>query len=265
MAKIKEIEVRPVYAVKEKAQQYHLFHSDHDTVAVMVHGFTGSPYDMRELAEYLFERGVDSVSVRLAGHGTHIKELMNTSYDDWLASVEESIQDIKKSGKRIFLVGYSFGANIALDIASRAPEDYAGIICLGTSIIWRAKAYYFPLYYLFRALGIKKIRKPYVRRKEIEVFESLGNYADFPVKGLGMFRDVVKKRTRKQLHQITTPILIVHSSNDRISHPRSSEFLFDNVGSTYKEMFVLPDMNHNPLRSESRDKIFHKIVQFMMG
>ena len=253
------------HPVKEKAQSFMLRNPNSDSIAVLVHGFTGSPYDMKELADFLYGHGIDVAVARIAGHGTHIEDLMSTNYEHWYQSVSDFVDEVAKEGKRIFLVGYSFGANILLDLASRDPKRYKGVICLGPSIYWHRRFYYFVLYNLFRLLGIKKIRKPYVPKYKIEAWEATGNYADFPTNGLGEFRDTINDRIRTVLPQVTTPMLIVHSKGDRISDPRSSEYLFEHIGSDYKEMFMLPELNHNPLRSENKNKIFERVLQFIQS
>ena len=254
-----------VYPIKEKAQPYYLTSENNDSVAVLIHGFTGSPNDMRELADFLFSRGIDAYAVRVAGHGTHIDDLMQTTYEDWLASVKNVVDELHGSGKRIFLVGYSFGANLVLDLAAKDPKLYEGIVCLGTSIYWRSRAYYYILYNIFRLFGIKKVRKPYVPKYNIETFEAAGNYAVIPTNGLGRFRDFVRHHTRRKLHQVTTPVLIIHSRDDRISDPKSSDYLFEHIGSQYKEMFVLRELNHNPLRSDNKNTIFERVVHFIQN
>ncbi len=251
------------HPVKDKAKPYNYLHRDNDTVAILIHGFTGSPYDMKELADFLYSQGIDVMVARLAGHGTDIDDLIQSNYQDWMESVEAVANEAAASGKRIVLIGYSFGANIALDLARRYPDRFKGIVCLGPSIFWKWRTYYFILYHVFRLFGISKVRKPYVSKYRVEAYESTGNYASFPTNGLGHFRDSVKQVTRKHLREVTVPILIIHSRDDRISHPRSAEYIFDNVGSVYKEMFILKELNHNPLRSENKNKIFQKVTHFI--
>ncbi|OGY92911.1 MAG: hypothetical protein A3B31_00930 [Candidatus Komeilibacteria bacterium RIFCSPLOWO2_01_FULL_53_11] len=251
------------HPVKEKAQPFVHRHANSNSIAILIHGFTGSPYDMRELADFLHNQGVDVMAVRLAGHGTNIEDLMAMNYEDWVLSVDAVVREAEKESKRIFLIGYSFGANLALELASRNPKRYDGIVCLGTSIYWQQRWYYFVLYHLFKLFGIDKVRKPYVPKFQIESWESTGNYADFPTKGLGEFRDIVTKRTQDLLPRVTTPVLILHSRGDRISHPKSSDYVFEHVNSQYKEMFVLPELNHNPLRSENKDRIFNRVARFI--
>lgn len=257
--------VNEKHQVKEKAQPYVRKHGGDKNIAILVHGFTGSPYDMRELADFLYSHDIDVAVARIAGHGTHIKDLMETKYEHWYESVERFAEEVTGNSKRAYLVGYSFGSNIILDLAYRHPGRFKGVVCLGPSIYWHKRAYYKVLYTLFKIIHVHKVKKPYVRRHQVTEWESTGNYAEFPTYGLGEFRDVITSRTKKILSGVKTPTLIIHSRGDRISHPRSSDYLFEHLGSEYKEMFVLPDLNHNPLRSENKDKIFQRVLGFIQA
>lgn len=251
------------YPVKKKAEPFFYKNAANDTVAVLVHGFTGSPNDMRELADYLFQKGIDVYAVRLAGHGSHYSDLIQTSHADWWLSVRDAVTEVEKTHRRIFLIGYSFGSNIILDLAARNPEKYNGIICLGVSIFSRIHKAERLMYYFFRAIGKKKWRKPYVPKGKIESFESGGNYAHIPIKNARDVYHFIDSYTKNELPRVTTPALIIHSRDDKISHPKSSEYLFEHLGSKQKEMFILNEPNHNPLRSDNKNKIFERVVNFI--
>ena len=51
--------------------------------ALVVHGFTGNPSSMREIAKLLADAGFDVELPRLAGHGTSVEEMMTTRWADW--------------------------------------------------------------------------------------------------------------------------------------------------------------------------------------
>src|SRR2546429_9501847 len=58
---------------------------------LLVHGFTGTPEEMRPLGEALAARGFPVYAVLLAGHGTDVAELARTCWTDWFASVEAGV------------------------------------------------------------------------------------------------------------------------------------------------------------------------------
>jgi len=254
---------KELHPIKKKAETF-FYQGDHnDSVAILVHGFTGSPNDMRDLADFLFSNDIDVLAVRLAGHGSHYEDLIRTSYSDWWKSVKEAIAQVEKTHRRIFLVGYSFGSNLVIDLAAREPEKYSGIVCLGTSIFSRIHKMERVMYYFFRLIRKAAWRKPYVAKGKIESFELAGNYAHIPVKNAGEVYYFIDNYTKKELSRVTTPTLIIHSRDDRISHPKSSEYLFEHLGSKHKEMFILNEPNHNPLRSDNKNKIFERILLFI--
>ena len=67
--------------IREKAKPFFI-DAGSGTLAILVHGFTGSPYDMKELAEFLVSKGISVKVPLLAGHGSHWTQLEKTSYFD---------------------------------------------------------------------------------------------------------------------------------------------------------------------------------------
>lgn len=164
-------------------------------------------------------------------------------------------------------MGYSFGANLALALTSHQSKRFSGIVCIGASVYLHMTniqlAYLRYLNRILRFIGKHTWRKPYVPKSKIDTWESTGNYAYIPLKSMLDWKNFIDNNTRSQIKKITTPILIMHSRGDRVSHPRSAEYIYEHVGSSYKELFMLPEYNHNPLRTETRTIIFSKILSFI--
>jgi len=62
---------------------------------LIVHGFTGTPYEMRPLGDYLFEEGHTVLGVRLAGHATDPTDLSRIRWRDWLMTIEDGLNLLK--------------------------------------------------------------------------------------------------------------------------------------------------------------------------
>ena len=70
---------------------------NNDAGVLLVHGYTGSPAEMRLLGNYLNEKGDYTVlGVRLAGHGTTVEELEQTVWQDWYKAVDEGVKELHK-------------------------------------------------------------------------------------------------------------------------------------------------------------------------
>ncbi|MBC7976828.1 MAG: alpha/beta fold hydrolase, partial [Myxococcales bacterium] len=81
------------------------FVGDGEVGVVCVHGFTGSPYEMRYLGEQLARAGHTVAGPRLPGHGTSVDELDRTGWEDWAAAVEREAEAMSARCRRVVVVG----------------------------------------------------------------------------------------------------------------------------------------------------------------
>lgn len=245
----------------EKAQP--IAYETGENLVILVHGFTGSPDDMRELANYLSARNYAVRAVRLAGHGTiDWQNLKKYSYYDWWKSLEDEVKNAAGKYRKVYLIGYSFGGNLSLDLAARYPHIIKGVISLGVSVYMRRELLIrtmLPIYHLL----FKHYRKAYVKKSTLSEYLATGSYQHIPTKSIYDFYHFVDLYTKRELHKVTVPALIVHSRDDAVTHPTSSSFVYNNISSAVKELLLLDDVNHNPIRSERKNIIFEKIVKFI--
>ncbi|MBU1130964.1 alpha/beta fold hydrolase [Patescibacteria group bacterium] len=247
--------------IKEKAQPY-LYESS-DKLAILVHGFTGTPDDMRELAKFLAVKGYSAKAVRLAGHGSaDWQDLENTSYYDWWKAVDDEVKNASARYKKIFIIGYSFGANLAFDMAARYPDIVKGVVSLGISVYLK-REYLIKTLLPFFHFFLKRYKKTYIKKKYLKEYAEAGGYVYMPTKSVYDFYNFVNSYTKKELHKVTAPSLIIHSRADAITHPKSSEFVYQRISSPRKELIILDDINHNPAMSQRKSLIFAKVEEFL--
>lgn len=106
---------------------------------LLIHGFTGSPYELHLLAQRTHAAGYHVSLPRLAGHHDRLAALAATRWPDWLASAESALQalhaDIAAQSTqtpRIAVVGLSMGGLLTLDLARRYPGVDAALARPGT-------------------------------------------------------------------------------------------------------------------------------------
>ena len=94
------------------------------SAAVLLHGFPGTPADMRPLGEALHEKGWTVVAPLLPGFGPDIPSLPERKAREWASTVTAEITALRSSDyRRIALVGHSLGAAVALDVGVREAVD----------------------------------------------------------------------------------------------------------------------------------------------
>ncbi len=91
------------------------------TGVLTCHGFTGTPYEMRELAVLLAENGCRVTNVKLAGHAENEDVLAATRWPDWWNSLRVAYQALADECDRVVLCGMSMGGVLGLHLAAHYP------------------------------------------------------------------------------------------------------------------------------------------------
>ena len=71
------------------AEPFSLLGDRSKPACLLIHGFTGTPKEMRWMGEYLNEHGYTCLGVRLTGHATDPEDMIRSNWTDWTASVED--------------------------------------------------------------------------------------------------------------------------------------------------------------------------------
>jgi carboxylesterase len=104
------------YVFKTYPQLEHdAFHSgDSHKRALFIHGFPGTPLELRGLAEALVERGWQVSVPLLPGFGKEIIHLGSKTRHDWLAKISSEFETLQKGSRHMLLVGFSMGGALSL-------------------------------------------------------------------------------------------------------------------------------------------------------
>src|SRR5581483_10301797 len=106
-------------AAAEDAAPFSLGPATAQAGALLVHGFTGSPFEMRLLGEHLAARGLAVEGPLLPGHRSTTAALAATGWRDWLAGVERAFEKLQSRAPRVAVCGLSLGGLLTLELARR--------------------------------------------------------------------------------------------------------------------------------------------------
>jgi carboxylesterase len=225
--------------------------------ALLIHGFTGSPQGVRELGAFLASRGVAVRAPRLPGHGTTWQDLNVRTTEEWVETVEEAFAEITLERDAVFLVGLSFGAALALDLAARYPDRVAGVVTLAGMVETRDPR-------RFAAPLIRLLTKslPGAGNDIADPGAAEIAYNRLPTSATYLMLKFLK-RVRLVLPAVRCPILIVHSRNDHTVGPYNAQTIYDTVSSERKELVWLDRSYHVLTLDVDRDEVFQRTYDFI--
>jgi len=230
---------------------------------LMIHGFSSTPDEFKELAVYLADRGFNVSAPLVAGHGTAPKDLMNTGPKDWTDSVRKAYLELKKKSKDIFIIGNSFGSNLAIWLAKEFKNEPSAIITLGTPIFLRWHKFIISRLYSYGFLKKYYTKPPRLYRTDFTDMMDEVTYPKIPTKSLRQFFSFIKNETRPNLGEVKIPALVVHSDTDPVVNPKSATYIYEHLGSEQKRIYWFTSRFHTATVDENRSELFKKISDFI--
>jgi carboxylesterase len=226
------------------------------TGCLLVHGFTGSPAEMRLLGQYLRASGYTVLGVRLEGHGTSPEDMLKTDESHWYRSAEEGLLRLQRECEKVFVIGLSMGGVLSLDLASN--YKVAGVVALSAPIfINNNKLTFLPVYRLFRTYESQS-RKPL----PVDAIYSI-SYDRTPLKCVTSLLNLIKT-VKLRLAQVTAPALIVQSRVEHTVKPESADYIYKHlVNAKDKKLIWLDNSGHIVTLDNERDTVFASIGDFM--
>ncbi|MBI4122415.1 MAG: alpha/beta fold hydrolase [Parcubacteria group bacterium] len=257
------------YPVNPNARDYTL-EAEGERAVLFVHGFTGSPHFFREYAQFLNREGMHVRVMRLPGHGTHIADLIESSYLDWREAVHQELKALASLGKKTYLLGYSFGANLVLDAAMHYPQLSSGIILISPAMYIR-HAWFLRVIARFyeRYTNMQYRPKPGIKRRykkfysKIAEYEATGSYSSIPVKSGLEFFHFIDHFTKPHLKDVHAPALVLQSDHDPVARPRGAKFVYDRLGSKDKKLVMIDNDEHVIISDDTRKQVYQEALKFI--
>jgi len=254
----------PATGIARGLEPYTLQGTNTEVAFLFVHGFHGTPWELRPLADYVNTQGYTVEAILLPGHGTTPMAIAETTPLDWHDSAWASYVEMKKTYARVYYVGSSTGATIGLDLASEHHLD--GLILVSPFMKvtrpWfvvvspESFARLGPLF--FRVVKGSKgnvINDPEGRRRHY-CFEHVPTASIVEV--LDYAREV-----REKLSNVDEPLLVLHSRDDKASSPEGSEEIMGAAASQTKRLVWFEKSGHLLALDYDRDGVCRAVGEFV--
>jgi carboxylesterase len=235
--------------------------------ALLVHGLTGTPYEMRYLGERLAARGVRVRGVKLAGHADLPEELGAVGYDNWYESVVNALEDLRQYSEPIVVVGLSMGAVLSARLAADQGESVAGLAML-------APAFFLPTSTSFALRALRGVLGSVTERIYLfnpgasDIHDAAArsihpNCRLMPLSAPMKLLDL-SALVRPMLSRITQPALVIHARRDHTCPMRKNvDYVMKHLGSPEKRAVELEESYHVITVDSEKERVVDEVGEFV--
>ena len=224
---------------------------------LLVHGFAGTPKELRDLGEFLAANGWRCYAPTLAGHATTTEEMAKTGWRDWVQTASEGVDELLKECDRVAVVGQSMGGTIALHLAATDPRvsavtTLAAPLWLGGPwpIVLPWARFVYPWHSVVdRSSALTGDELPsYVWRSNRAVIQ--------------LFRFM--RKVRHELDHIQSPVLVIHGGLDRVVSPKNGRDIMRGLRrSLAVKWIVFPNSGHALTSQIDRDSVNQRVLAWL--
>ena len=208
---------------------------------LLLHGFAGTPPELRRLGEHLASRGWLCVAPALPGHATTPEDLRRHGWRDWAAAAMRELDNLCAACDSVVVAGQSMGGALALHLAA---NDFrvAAVASLATPLWFRGL--------LPRMLPVlQHLVRWHFPGSDVDLWDpsavdELHSYGRRSVHAINELRDLLRQ-VRGELAQVRAPVLVMHGRRDRTADPAcAAEIAARLVCSCAVELVYLPRSGH---------------------
>jgi carboxylesterase len=204
-----------------------------DLGVVVLHGFTGSPFSMRPIADALANLGYAVELPLLAGHGTAVEDLVAMRWEDWSGAAAAAYDDLAARCRRVAVVGLSMGGGLAAWLAEQRPE-LAALVLINPLVQPIAKELRDGVKDLVAAgvVTIDGVANDVARPGVDE-----HGYAAVPIEAAASLMDALED-VAGSLGAITCPTLVLTSRQDHVVTTDNSELVVAKVSGPVEHLWL---------------------------
>lgn len=213
---------------------------------LLLHGFTGGPYEVMPLAEHLRSCGWDCFVPTLPGHEGNLRELNRVQREEWVEAACASAEEMARKYGTFDLVGFSMGGLIAAYLANRYPVRRLALL---------SAAVYYVSPGRFVRNATQLIRTGEIRNIQVKY--------GTPLRAVLQFTRLAGE-LKHEFERIQIPTFIAHGDRDEVVHPRSALYIAHRIKGE-KEVAVFPESRHLICLDREAEQLFRQVERFFLG
>jgi len=234
-----------------------------------LHGFSGTPFEVRPLAEALAANGYQVEVPLLAGHHAGLEAFGQSTWRDWLASARLAFDRLLDTtgASQIGVVGFSMGGLLAALLAAERSAAVGGVVIMsaplrlprfdvsGTRLLGRLPRFLRrgPLARVPKLAG-SDVGDAEMKRRNPALMA-------LPVPAILSLIELMAE-ARTALPAVKAPALVVQGRRDRTVARTAALDVIKNLGSPHVERLFLERSRHLVALDVERDLLAAAVVEF---
>lgn len=191
--------------------------------ALVLHGFTGNPSSMRDLAEAFAEAGFSVELPRLPGHGTDVSDMVDTRFSDWFAAADAAYKALAAKVDKVVVAGLSMGGTLTAALAIEHPA-IAGIVLINAAVEPMAPE----VRDLLRQMGEAGPLLPAIGGDIAKPDVSESAYPETPIAALLSLAEA-GDALAPRISEIAMPVCLMNSPQDHVVAPTAVDYFMERV------------------------------------
>ncbi|MDX2009624.1 MAG: alpha/beta fold hydrolase [Myxococcaceae bacterium] len=237
---------------------------DAGTAVLLLHGFTGSPWEVRPLGESLADRGFFVRAPRLPGHGTTPEAMLWVTWRDWVRAAEDAFASLS-AFPRVCVAGLSMGALLGLLLAERHGGRVARLVLMAPVMKVRQRSG--RLLSKVKPLLTEGLTAGWIQKKttDLEDDEARARAPVLPRYPVARLFDLfeLQRLAQRAASRVTGPTLIAAAVNDHVVDFASIEALHQTVAGS--RLLVLQRGFHILPQDLDRARLNTEVAEFIDG
>ena len=238
-----------------------LFLKGGSDACLLIHGFSGSTYEMRELGEFLHRNGYTVSVISLAGHGTVPSDLAGVRAEDWIEQISEEWQRLSGIYNKVYPIGLSMGALLVVTLALIKRNIPAAVLLAPALVLKGIGRRFIPFFYL---LPVKNLY--YEKKNGSDIIDQEAKkkhlaYNRVPLRSIFEFYRV-QRIARSVLPLIDFPVQVIYSERDNTVSEKSISLISAGIKSGVVKVKV-DNSGHVLTVDRERNFIYERILEFL--
>jgi carboxylesterase len=254
---------------------FELYHQgDTGHAIVLLPGLCGSKMELGLIPALLIAANHTVAIPIIEGYSSHAGF---TEFSHWLECVNMVCNDLRSNHQSISIVGMSLGATLALGTEARF-KNIDNLVCLSSTLKldgWSIPWYHSLLklayqigfrrwvYHETEPFGVKDLRLRHIIAKAVSMnhVSSLGA-AQLPARHIYQSLELMTW-TRKHLSEVTSNLLVIHSTDDDTASIKNAHEVLNNVQSSIKESLWVQNSYHMISVDNEKQEVANKVKSFL--